>query len=104
MLVHCLQHIIAQEFSLGSRQHAQASRPAGFSLLRMLAKDTADSAKNITIEMALNQWVPGSSPGWPTIQSTETRRGRPAYGKAYFRPVFRDREAALVSLRIALVS
>src|SRR5262249_28980423 len=27
-----------------------------------------------------------------TIQSTETRRGRPACGKAYFRPVFRDRE------------
>ena len=27
-----------------------------------------------------------------TMQSTETRRGRPACGKAYFRPVFRDRE------------
>jgi hypothetical protein len=27
-----------------------------------------------------------------TIQSTETRRGKPACGKAYFRPVFRDRE------------
>ena len=27
-----------------------------------------------------------------TTQSTETRRGRPACGKAYFRPVFRDRE------------
>jgi hypothetical protein len=40
----------------------------------------------------LNQWVPGSSPGSPTIQSTETRRGRPTCGKAYFRPVFHDRE------------
>jgi hypothetical protein len=54
--------------------------------------------------MSLNQRVPGSSPGAPTIQSTETRRGRPACGKAYFRPVFRDREASLASLRIGLVS
>src|SRR5262249_41021417 len=40
----------------------------------------------------LNQRVPGASRGAPTVQSTETRRGRPACGKAYFRPVFRDRE------------
>jgi hypothetical protein len=42
--------------------------------------------------LPFNQRVPGSSPSTPTIQSTETRRGRPARGKTHFRPVFRDRE------------
>jgi hypothetical protein len=36
----------------------------------------------------LNQRVSGSSPGAPTIQSTETRLGRPGCGKAYF-PIVR---------------
>src|SRR5215472_14081164 len=37
-------------------------------------------------------WAASSISTVSTIQPTETRRGRPACGKAYFRPVFRDRE------------
>jgi hypothetical protein len=45
----------------------------------------------------LNQWIPGSSPGAPTIQSTPEER--PIFGR-FFAIV----RAALASLRIGLVS
>ena len=70
-------------FSRGSRQQANASRPDGRSALRMLANDSAGSAKNITPNREASK-----------IETCRRRTDRPWHRRARNRPALLRRDSA----------
>jgi hypothetical protein len=75
-----------------AKPHGRRITPSDPDVLRGAERSRFMLASATLGSTSLNEWVPGSSPGAPTTQSTETRRGKTYLREGLFRPVFRDRE------------